>query len=265
MKTNGKHEVIARIAGLGLVLATVLAVVIASSIAGRAQSGATSRAVPTAAPAKAAPAANAGQLSSPAERRPGGNHEGITVHGHWTIEVKNPDGKVVAHREFENSLYPDGASTLAQLLTGTVPFGSWEVILGASDITAGPCGVGGTAACFVGQAGSDLYTACVTTGNCFSTLQVALISASGHGIGNEVQLTGTATATSAGQIGFVETRTGVCASTSSGPSTVSPNTCFAATTLSELDYEFTSATLPTPVPVSAAGQTIAVTVVISFM
>ena len=57
MKTNGKHEVIARIAGPGLVLAALLAMVLASSIAGRAQASATSPAAPAAAPAKAAPAA----------------------------------------------------------------------------------------------------------------------------------------------------------------------------------------------------------------
>ena len=33
-----------------------------------------------------------------------GSHQGIKVHGHWTIEVRNPDGSVATHREFENSL-----------------------------------------------------------------------------------------------------------------------------------------------------------------
>jgi hypothetical protein len=37
---------------------------------------------------------------------PEGQQEGITVHGHWTIDVKNPDGKLVKHVEFENSLDP---------------------------------------------------------------------------------------------------------------------------------------------------------------
>lgn len=30
-----------------------------------------------------------------------GQHEGIQVHGHWTIVVRNPDGKVVSRTEFE--------------------------------------------------------------------------------------------------------------------------------------------------------------------
>ena len=57
MKTNGTHEVIARIAGPGLVLGAVFALVLSGSSVGRAQSSATSPAVPAATPAKTAPAA----------------------------------------------------------------------------------------------------------------------------------------------------------------------------------------------------------------
>ena len=34
---------------------------------------------------------------------PGGPHEGIQVHGHWTIEVRNSDGTLAEKREFENA------------------------------------------------------------------------------------------------------------------------------------------------------------------
>ena len=27
------------------------------------------------------------------------------MHGHWTIDVRNPDGTLVTHREFENALH----------------------------------------------------------------------------------------------------------------------------------------------------------------
>ena len=33
----------------------------------------------------------------------GGPAEGIKVHGHWTIEVRDPDGTLVTHREFEKA------------------------------------------------------------------------------------------------------------------------------------------------------------------
>ncbi|MFZ0340408.1 MAG: hypothetical protein WAL45_20455, partial [Terracidiphilus sp.] len=127
MKTNGTHEVIARIAGQGLVLGTVLALMLSSSIAGRAQASATSPAVPAATPATVAPV---GQPAARAERRPGGNHEGITVHGHWIIEVRNPDGKLVSHTEFENGLALHGGGALLAGFIGRVQTpGSWYVLL----------------------------------------------------------------------------------------------------------------------------------------
>ena len=55
----------------------------------------------------------AGEL---AEAGAGGHHEGIKVHGHWAIEVRNPDGSVSEKREFENALGSNGASFLARLL-----------------------------------------------------------------------------------------------------------------------------------------------------
>ena len=55
-------------------------------------------------------AANSGDATS----------EGIQVHGHWTIEVLNPDGSVAEHREFENALTGPGGRDLAGLLEGTL-------------------------------------------------------------------------------------------------------------------------------------------------
>src|SRR5208282_2529634 len=70
-----------------------------------------------------------------------GQHEGIAVHGHWTIEVKNPDGTVEKHVEFENSICPTqsnthftftgGALALSLLATGNAVPGAWMIVLGA--------------------------------------------------------------------------------------------------------------------------------------
>lgn len=65
-----------------------------------------------------------------AAQSPGG--EGIVVHGHWVIDVKNPDGKVVSHRDFENSLITGGGTTsgdqvLAALLSGTATAGGLSI------------------------------------------------------------------------------------------------------------------------------------------
>jgi len=82
------------------------------------------------------PAAQQSAESTAAREKPsGGSHEGITVHGHWTIEVRNPDGSLVRRVEFENSLdpgftvtnptagqppliIPGGAAYLSAVLTG---------------------------------------------------------------------------------------------------------------------------------------------------
>jgi hypothetical protein len=56
--------------------------------------------------------------------------EGITVRGHWSIDVKNPDGTLVSHSEFDNALNEHGKATLANLLgnTTTLQYG-WGVRL----------------------------------------------------------------------------------------------------------------------------------------
>lgn len=128
MMKSGNHRVIAQIAGPGLVLAALFVLVLSSPSLGCAQSSSVSPvksdAEQAAAKAHASPAANP---------RAKGEHEGIKVHGHWTIEVRNPDGKLVTHREFENSLTTasgyTGSVVLTDLLAGTRTGGAWEIIL----------------------------------------------------------------------------------------------------------------------------------------
>jgi hypothetical protein len=40
-------------------------------------------------------------------------HEGLTLHGHWTIDVKNPDGTLAQRRTFENSITNYGQELLS--------------------------------------------------------------------------------------------------------------------------------------------------------
>jgi hypothetical protein len=63
---------------------------------------------------QAAKTAESKAASSAAPAR--GPHEGIQVHGYWTIEVRNPDGSVTAHREFENALQRGGQNFLSSVL-----------------------------------------------------------------------------------------------------------------------------------------------------
>lgn len=66
--------------------------------------------------------------------------EGITVHGHWTIEVIR-DGKVVERREFANALETEGGPFLADLLARDSVPGDWYLQLNGLGEN-GPCGSG---------------------------------------------------------------------------------------------------------------------------
>jgi hypothetical protein len=63
--------------------------------------------------------------------------EGIVVHGHWTIEVKSPDGTVVKHVEFENGLTATGSIRMQWMLGRQVVFGTWGIGLSSSGTS--PC------------------------------------------------------------------------------------------------------------------------------
>jgi len=60
----------------------------------------------------------------------GDPQEGIKVHGQWTIEVFDPDGKLAAHREFENALTPEGANQLVKVLGRQREVREWRVSFG---------------------------------------------------------------------------------------------------------------------------------------
>lgn len=53
--------------------------------------------------------------------------DGIKVHGHWTIGVREADGSFVSRREFENALTVGGGFRLANLLGRIYGVGEWTV------------------------------------------------------------------------------------------------------------------------------------------
>ncbi len=276
MNSTQKSGAMERIARCGMAVASVLALALAMAGASLAQSQ------PQASAAK--PAAVAAKTAAPAAKSaPKGLHEGITIHGHWVIEVKNPDGSVARHVEFENSLdpgiylpqgfpyaggtlanavtVPGGAALLAALLSGQAAEGanSWEIALVGSPALSGagnaPCQFGGNGvpvlnSCFIFQGSSF---ACTAGGG--STAGIGCnLSATPSATG--IQLSGSVTAGVAGSISEVATFVGnACANISS---------CFLPSSAQGVD-SFTSATNFPGVPVSVnAGQSIAVTVQISF-
>jgi hypothetical protein len=193
--------------------------------------------------------------ASPAREKSsgGGEHEGIKVHGHWTIEVRNPDGKVVTHREFENALTSLGAASLASILAAGLTPGGWQILLAGSPQ---PCfeslNAAGPSNCAIDSIPGRLPPGATSA---FATLQVSAAA-------GQLTLNGTAVAGEAGNVAHVYTNLYTCAA-STPP--MSCATSFAGIALNQ----FTAAnSASTPSPFAAVtvaqGQTIAVTVVISF-
>lgn len=77
-----------------------------------------------------------------ADARGGGPSEGIKVHGHWTIEVRNPDGSLASRHEFKNALVPgEGDAALARMFHRNQLSWKWVVEVGevTGDGMGGPC------------------------------------------------------------------------------------------------------------------------------
>ncbi len=170
--------------------------------------------------------------------------ENIAVHGHWTVEVRNPDGSLAERREFENALQTTfGEQTLAKLLARTVTLGGWSIVLTApsssvvSPFTSGP-----------GFIVESTYPR--TESNHFKTLTISTPTSGENR--NKLVLRGTATAQRDGSIGAVDTLVDVlnAAEARTGPYLM-------------MDTGFTGTTLSAPVNLTT-GQTVTVTVVIGF-
>ncbi|HTW46496.1 MAG TPA: hypothetical protein VMD92_01035 [Acidobacteriaceae bacterium] len=238
--------------------------------------GAFAQAAPAAAgssKAAVAPATPAHAASQP-ERRPGGTHEGIKVHGRWIIEVKNPDGTLAQRREFENSLSPL-QSQLQSLLAGNSVVGGWEISLSASLGATSICT--GNGYCVLYQS-SVVYPGALNSGNQnpFTCSAAPNVSCNLNvALGNDpngkyaVIFTGTIQPQQTGSIGVVNTELYTC-----GPGQISgaltsnsPTNCAAGTFSSGSAGDvqlFTSANLSTPLSGVQPAQTVSVTVYITF-
>ena len=184
------------------------------------------------------PVSPAAQTAKPA----GGMGEGIKVHGHWTIEVKNPDGTQVERHEFDNALDVPGQSLLPAFLGRRLTPGSWGIM-----VWDGLCPAEyGAEQCRIVESSSNL-TASATT---FPNLVLGLPP---HGHPGAVSLSGSFTAANAGHITRVATTLGSCAGT------WAPSTC----TVGVPAPIFSGTVLTTPIPVQQ-GQIVQVTVLISF-
>jgi hypothetical protein len=190
-------------------------------------------------------------------RRPSPARAGITVHGHWIFDVRNPDGSGAQRYEFDNELI-DARPLLATLSRQNTP-AHWTVLLGDF---FGPefCTRGNPPAlvtCMLQEPGDQRD---------FGAKRIPTLSVSleGGGFPNVLVLKGTFTADTAGQISSVQTGLSVCANTVAPASPCD-------TSSNSFSYQFTRhVTQPSgppsaggPIPL-AAGQIVQVRVEIRF-
>ncbi|MEW6684218.1 MAG: hypothetical protein AB1451_15075 [Nitrospirota bacterium] len=189
----------------------------------------------TAAAKPVAATPESGPIAQPAH----GPQEGIKVHGHWVIEVRNPDGKLVERRDFENALTQYGQIYLADFLRRSSTPGSWAIL-----VFDGLCPGGSTAVCVILESGASYPAIAPVT---FPNLQVS------GGPGSLV-LSGSLTASAAGNVTDVAAQVGRC-----GPD-AAPQNCGSGFLYGQ---PFTSRQVSPPVPVQQ-GQIVQITVTISF-
>ena len=191
-------------------------------------------------------------LARPATIAAQERHEGITVHGHWVIDVRNPDGTLVSHRDFENALLATGKTYAAQLISGAAVPGPWGIALKGDSTNGAICTAGVAGACGITQGSASDFGFGVT-----SSSNLTLTPGSGS-----FTLSGSIQASSRGSIASVETWQATCVPT------VSPAACTVAAAWTQVVFTGTTLTDPStnqPSPVIVqAGQIVQVSVTISF-
>jgi len=214
-----------------------------------------------------------------ARTAPKGVNQGILVSGYWKIDVRNPDGSLAKHIEFENALTNNAITYwLPSALLGQGPQpGTVGSIAGVDQpavginsyisgnflgyymptFNAGPCdGLG----CLLTVKGSAADNNCqnaagIGSPNCLETLAAFQPQQSA------VTVLQGSFVSSGGTITDVETYITFCVESSSCD-VPSGSTVGSKFILANVD-DFTSYTLPTPVQV-AAGQSVNISVTISF-
>lgn len=170
--------------------------------------------------------------------------EGIKVHGHWTIEVRDPDGTLVEHREFDNALLGTGFLELVLARTKTV--GGWQISafsVSPDEVCEEPAGTPHTE-CLIEEA-----TDTSPGNNVFKTLVVSFTT------GVNLTLAASLIAQRDGIVSSVQTRYRTCASS------VAPDNCPGGVPTGS--SVFTRTTLSPAVAVST-GQQVQVSVVFTF-
>jgi hypothetical protein len=231
----------------------------APAMGGGPVSAAAHDAAPVASIAAAGPQGTAGSIN-----------QGVKMHGHWIIDIKNPDGTLVEHRDFENSLESSAQGLLVGLMSGYLTPGDYMIVMGPQSGN-GAC-VATYQYCGIVQSLST-YPALGYCGNyyCGTGLTVTPNLGSG-GLSSgpfSLVLAGSITANQTGTIGTVYSIISTCAnigfSGTVNPSTIetsSPASCVTQTSPEPWYGPLSQANI-TPIAVNS-GQIIQVTVTITF-
>jgi hypothetical protein len=200
----------------------------------------------------------------------GAINQGVKMHGHWIIDVKNPDGSLVEHRDFENALEGGGQGFLIGLMSGYLIPGNYMIVMGpqsgngACVATFQWCGIVTSLTTYPGAGYCGSYycgTGLTVTPN---------LGSSGLSSGPfSLVLAGSITANQTGTIGSVYSLISTCAnigySTTVNPTameTSSPVSCVSQTSPEPWYGPLSQANI-TPVSVNS-GQIVQVTVTITF-
>jgi hypothetical protein len=182
----------------------------------------------------------------------------IKIHGHWVIDVRNPDGTTVERREFDNAITSFGKAHLANVLLRNFSVAPFMILVGSSSPT-GPCqGIPNLANygpnhCFSIHPSSN--TGLVPPTAVFPTMTQTV----GGPANSQIILAGSITTRNAGQIDLVATIQPTCI-----PS-AAPTSCHslgAGGLFTSHDLRDQQGTLA-PIPV-VAGQIVQVMVTFSF-
>jgi len=192
----------------------------------------------------------------------GSVNQGFRVHGHWVIDIKNPDGTLAQHHEFENMLQGGGAAYLIGLMAGYAVNSDAEIFVQANT---------GPSPCTAAYSGCAIVRSLTTnpgSTTCANYFCAATLTTTTHQdyavlANNSIVYSGTVVANQAGTIGTVSTYTATCptAPIQTTLATVSPAACTAQAGNIGINA-LTGATVST-ISV-ASGQIIQVTVTISF-
>jgi hypothetical protein len=256
------------------ILVTALAAAAFFSLQAQVQiKAATSAASATPATAAAKPKASTEEATAAVPND--ASQQGIKVHGHWTIDVRNPDGTLAEHREFENSLQDDGFN-LANLLAGTITAGEPVISLTSTNESSATsiCGVAVCQIIEYTNGARVAFSPCTGSYYCVPNLVATEITTGSGQTGYvyTLKLSGQLTATQAGSITGVGTFWFNCSTSGASLSAVPPSGCASQTNLPANSQiapdagngipEFTGTSV-SQINVSS-GQIVQVTVTLSF-